>query len=134
MILSVVASKSMIFFLTRFFSVSFCFCSILCTGSASSVGCASAWYAHGRGFDHPARQQSFVEIGHEIISTAFRSPVVSYWRKDVHFVNRLGLSLPRKSEVRLTDRLDMTVAVDWDVKPPNNNNNKAFYVLCYLSE
>ena len=25
--------------------------------------------------------------------------------------------------VRLTDRLDMTVAVDWDVKPQNNNND-----------
>ena len=38
--------------------------------------------------------------------------VVSYWRKYVHevLVNRLGgLSLPRKSVVRLTDRPDMTV-------------------------
>ena len=31
--------------------------------------------------------------------------------------NRLGLSLPRKSVVRLTDNLDMTILVDWDVKP-----------------
>ena len=30
--------------------------------------------------------------------------------------NRLG-SLPRNSVVRLTDRLDMTIVVDWDVKP-----------------
>ena len=119
------------FLLTHFFSVSFC--SILCTGPASSVGCASAWYADGRGFDHPARQHSFVEIGHEIISTALHPPVVSYWRKNVHLVNRLGLSLPSKSVVRLTDRLDMTVAIDWDVKPRNNNNNKAFCVLCHLS-
>ena len=38
------------------------------------------------------------------------SAVVSYWRKDVHLVlvNHLG-SLPR-----LTDRLDMTIVVDWD--------------------
>ena len=44
--------------------------------------------------------------------------VVSYWRKDVHqvLVNRLGPSLPRKSAVRLTDRLDMITVVDWDVK------------------
>ena len=44
--------------------------------------------------------------------------VGSYWQKDVHLVlvNRLG-SLPRNSVVRLTDRLDMTVVVDWDVKP-----------------
>ena len=40
-----------------------------------------------------------------------RRAVVSYWRKYVHevLVNRLGgLSLPRKSVVRLTDRPDMT--------------------------
>ena len=43
-----------------------------------------------------------------------RRAVVSYWRKDVHevLVNRLeGLSLPRKSVVRLTDRPDMTIDV-----------------------
>ena len=43
-----------------------------------------------------------------------RGAVVSYWRKNVHevLVNCLGgLSLPRKSVVRLTDRLDMTLDV-----------------------
>ena len=43
-----------------------------------------------------------------------RRAVVSYWRKYVHevVVNRLGgLSLPRKSVVRLTDRPDMTLDV-----------------------
>ena len=43
-----------------------------------------------------------------------RRAVVSYWRKYVHIVlvNRLGgLSLPRKSVVRLTDRPDMTLDV-----------------------
>ena len=43
-----------------------------------------------------------------------RRAVVSYWRKCVHevLVNRLGgLSLPRKSVVRLTDRPDMTLDV-----------------------
>ena len=43
-----------------------------------------------------------------------RRAVVSYWQKDVHevLVNRLGgLSLPRKSVVRLTDRPDMTLDV-----------------------
>ena len=42
------------------------------------------------------------------------SEVVSYWRKYVHevLVNRLGgLSLPRKSVVRLTDRPNMTLDV-----------------------
>ena len=39
---------------------------------------------------------------------------MSYWRKYAHevLVNRLGgLSLPRKSVVRLTDRPDMTLDV-----------------------
>ena len=43
-----------------------------------------------------------------------RRAVVSYWRKYVHevLVNRLGgLSLPRKSVVRLTDRPDMTIDI-----------------------
>ena len=43
-----------------------------------------------------------------------RRAVVSYWRKYVHevLVNRLGgLSLPRKTVVRLTDRPDMTLDV-----------------------
>ena len=43
-----------------------------------------------------------------------RRVVVSYWRKYVHEVlaNRLGgLSLPRKSVVRLTARPDMTLDV-----------------------
>ena len=38
-------------------------------------------------------------------------------------VNRLGLSLPRKGVVRLSDRLDMAIDVDWDLKPQHNNNN-----------
>ena len=43
-----------------------------------------------------------------------REAVVSYWPKYVHevLVNRLkGLSLPRKSVARLTDRPDMTLDV-----------------------
>ena len=50
-------------------------------------------------------------VGHCLVS---RRTVVSYWRKYVHevLVNRLGgLSLPRKSVVRLTDRPDMTLDV-----------------------
>ena len=39
-------------------------------------------------------------------------------------VNRLGgLSLPRKSVVRLADRPDMTLGVTVDVKQQYNNNN-----------
>ena len=42
------------------------------TGSHSSVGFASAWYSDGHWFDPPAKP-SYVEIGHEIISTAIIS-------------------------------------------------------------
>ena len=47
-------------------------------------------------------------------SAGSRGAVISYWRKYVHeiLVNRLGgLSLPKKSVVRLTDRPDMTLDV-----------------------
>ena len=37
---------------------------------ARSFGCASAWYADGCGFNPLVRQHSFMEIGHEIVSTA----------------------------------------------------------------
>ena len=43
-----------------------------------------------------------------------RRTVVSYWRKYVHevLVNRSGgLSMPRKSVVKLTDRPDLTMDV-----------------------
>ena len=61
-----------------------------------------------------------------------RRAVVSYWRKYVHevLVNRLGgLSLPRKSAVRLIDRPDMTLDVyrgrkttNQHQQPPNRAN------------
>ena len=57
----------------------------------------------------PGLQHTFVSP-----SAFSRRAVVSYWRKYVHevLVNRLGgLSLPRKSVVRLTDRPDMTLDV-----------------------
>ena len=58
---------------------------------------------------YPVQQHTFVSP-----SAFSRRAVVSYWRKYVHevLVNRLGgLSLPRKSVVRLTDRPDMTLDV-----------------------
>ena len=57
----------------------------------------------------PVWQHNFVSP-----SAFSRRAVVSYWQKCVHevLVNRLGgLSLPRKSVVRLTDRSDMTLDV-----------------------
>ena len=71
-----------------------------------------------------ARSYTFVEIDHEIISTAILLPsavsrkvVVSCKRKHVHevLVNCLE-ACPGKSVVRWTDCPDMTIAVDCDVK------------------
>ena len=59
-------------------------------GPSNSVGCASDWYSGGGWFDPPVRQRSFVDIDHEIISTAILSSpyrlfkFVSYWRKNVY--------------------------------------------------
>ena len=64
---------------------------------------------HGSWARYPVWQHTFVSP-----SAFSRRAVVSYWRKYVHevLVNRLGgLSLPRKSMVRLTDRPDMTLDV-----------------------
>ena len=75
----------------------------------------------------------FLEIGHKIFNghslpnADSSKTVVSYWRKHVHLVlvNRLG-SLPRNSVVRLTERLDMSTVVDWDVKPQIKQTNNVF--------
>ena len=59
--------------------------------------------------DYPFWQHTFVSP-----STFSRRAVVSYWQKYVNevLVNRLGgLSLPRKSVVRLIDCPDMTLDV-----------------------
>ena len=71
---------------------------------------------------YPVWQHTFVSP-----SAFSRRAVVSYWRKYVHvvLVNRLeGLSLPRKSVVRLTDRPDMTLDVYRGRKKQYNNNIK----------
>ena len=70
---------------------------------AQSV-CQGSWVRY------PVWQHTFVSP-----SAFSRRAVVSYWQKYVHevLVNHLGgLSLPRKSVVRLTDRPDMTLDVD----------------------
>ena len=72
-----------------------------------------------------AQCNTFAEIDHEIISTAILLPsadsrrvVVSYKRKYVHkvLVNSLVKLAHEKSVVKWTDRPNMTLAVDWDVK------------------
>ena len=43
-------------------------------GRGSSIGCAFAWYADGRGFDPHVRQNNFsLRFGHEKISTTIPS-------------------------------------------------------------
>ena len=75
-------------------------------GPRSTISRAPDSLVRGPGFD---------SWSGNISPSAFsRRAVVSYWRKYVHkvLVNRLrGLSLPRKSVVRLTDRPDMTLYV-----------------------
>ena len=107
-------------------------------GLGSSVGCVPDWWSGGRRLEALVRQHSFIEIDHDIFSMVIISlPLIqegklsSYLRKNVHWVlvNRLdGLSLPRKSVVRLTDCPAMTIAV---VKQQHNNNNSSFdfYIL-----
>ena len=77
-------------------------------------------------FNPWVRQHSFVEIGHEIISMAILSlPLIQVGQLSVTGKrmctynspgNCLG-SLPRNSLVTLTDRLDMTIVADSDLKP-----------------
>ena len=73
----------------------------------------------GYGFDPPVWQHSFVAIGHEIIFTTILSLQLIQIGQLSVLVNRLSLSLPRKSVVRLTSHLNMTVLVDLDIKQQN---------------
>ena len=57
----------------------------------SSIECASAWYADGRGFDPHVRRTFFRGdlgkkkiYGHSLPSADSRRAIVSYWRKNVH--------------------------------------------------
>ena len=88
----------------------------------------------------PARWHTFVEIDHEIISTAILLPsansrrvVVNYKWKYVHevLVNCLDKLAQEKSVVRWTDRPDMTmIAVDWDVK--NQTKANTWFIFSML--
>ena len=80
---------------------------------------------------YPVWQHTFVSP-----SAFSRRAVVSYWRKYVHevLVNRLGgLSLPRKSVVRLTDRPDMTLDVYRGRKTTKNQQNNFAQVFSLRS-
>ena len=78
-----------------------------------------------------AWSHTFMEINHEIISMAIilastdsRSVVVSCKRNYVRevLVNPSVKLALGKSVVRCTDRSDITIAVDWDVKHRPNQN------------
>ena len=59
--------------------------------------------------------------------------VVSYYQRQARLVlvNCLeGLSMPRNGVIGVTDRLNMTLAVDWAVKPHTNKQTN-FYQLTY---
>ena len=91
-------------------------------GPRSAIGRApTRLVSRGSWVRNPAWQHTFVSP-----SAFSRRAVVSYWRKYVHevLVNRLGgLSLPRKSVVRLTDRPDMTFDVYRGRKTTNQQIN-----------
>ena len=76
---------------------------------------------------YPVWQHTFVSP-----SAFSRRAVVSYWRKCVHavLVSRLGgLSLPRKSVVRLTDRPDMTLDVNRGRKTMQQKMSGGVYII-----
>ena len=110
--------------LFKLYTSLFPFQEVLCR-PGSTVGCTSDWCSGCRGFDPPVWQHSFMEIGHKIISTAILClRLIQVGRLSITDERRctyygliafLGLSLPRKSVDSLTDSLDMTIVVDWDV-------------------
>ena len=72
-----------------------------------------------------------MEIDHEIFYTVILSlPLIQEGQLSVSGERMCantgewlrGLSLPKKSVVRKTDRLDMTLWIDWAVKPQLNAN------------
>ena len=87
---------------------------------------------------------TFMEIDHEIISTTIllsstdsRRVVVHFKRKYVHelLVNGLVKLAQENSVVKLTDRPDMTIAVDWGIKQQNKQTNKILtWCMLYLKK
>ena len=78
-----------------------------------------------------------MEIGHEILSTAILSlPLIQVGQLSVTGKRMFDLSLPRKSVDSLTDRLNTSVIVDWDVKPQNKQTKqiKIVYIVIMLKQ
>ena len=81
----------------------------------------------------PTQSHTFMDIDHEIISTVILLPSaesrrvhVSYKKKYVHkvLINRFVKLAQEKSVVRWTDRPNMTIAVDWDIKHQTKQTNQ----------
>ena len=88
-------------------------------GNVSDYRCASDCRPSGREFD-PASFHTFVEIDlrSSLPLIHSRRIVVSFKRNYVYevLVNRIFKLAQGKHVVRWTDRPDMTIAVDWDLK------------------
>ena len=84
------------------------------------------------------RPRSTVGRTHTFVSPSAgsRGAVVSYCRKYVHevLVNRLGLSLLRKSVVRLTDRPDMNLDVYCRRKTTTQQQQQLYMHLSNISD
>ena len=87
-----------------------------------------------------AQSHTFVEIDCEIISTAIllssadsRGAVASYKWKYVHevLVHCLVKLAQEKRAVRRTDRHNMTIAVDWDIKHQTKQTNNHIPMTLY---
>ena len=112
------------------------------SGPGSSVGCASTWHASVAGSILGSNNFLSWKLAmnhcycHSFPTADSSRAVVSYRRNYVHLVlvKRLG-SLPRTSVVRITGRLNITIVVDWDVKPQINRNqrNTASFFICNFS-
>ena len=84
----------------------------------------------------PARDHTFVEIDHEIISTVILLPSTESFKKGCCQLQAkvcarstgelLVQACPGKSVVRLTDRPAMTIAVDLGRKATKQTNKKCF--------
>ena len=72
-----------------------------------------------------------MEINHKMFSAVIllllliQEGLLSVKRDGMHCAL---LSLPRKKVVRLTNRLDMTIAVDWDVNRKPNKTNRSHFI------
>ena len=77
--------------------------------------------------DLGARSQTFLEIDHELFSTfilllsLIQEGLVSVTSESMY--TKHWQTCPGKRVVRLTDLLDVTIAVDWDVKSQAKQNN-----------